>query len=917
MEEKYYYCSKYIRFPIKNVVQKIYDLYNTTNKSFINIADIYEYLREQFNAKSFNRANLIELLGSSGDVSFNAVKDLYVKYVVETNKEESVNYDILNKVFIQNRIRVIEFINVLGLDSLKDMLSNGFLRWLVLLNQFLDKNEEANIKTNNSSLLHMFVEGYEENELLTVLQDEETITNKIESFIEITQRKTKCQQLKNNINFRLEDVHKDNLGLLVKYLFAGSVSQVLSAHNIKTVQELKDLEENILEELQSYENNIINKLKALQFSLKEKLNEDFKLLVQLANKQNKPNKLWENYVSILENRAKGKTLEASGQHLGITRERVRQLESKYFDAFNLFNQKMNSPINMLRAMVENEFFVQDSDIIQIFPFNPLLYKYFLLNANNDNLEYAEELGKFYYVDDYRWYDEAVRYAESLPEQIPEKNIDNFITELGNNLKDNGVNLSVEDCSRIILEFYKKTGDIFSKNRMNLAERYRFIWKEHFPEVVNIYDNEFLAKFKKIYSKTFADNKEYSDRSVVGILTRFGMLCGRGEYKINDRMFMSEELANKIYKYILDSGRQTFLTNTLYSIFNEDLETEGINNKYFLQGALHQRFGNKLYFRRDYVSTTPGDFNVYTEILDYVKENKKVLTYDEIKSYFEGVTDIVLWLALSQEGILWYRKKFIHADNLDLTDNDIDYLKATLTQLLSDNEIHHASQLMQYIKLSNNEILKKCYITEQFALFSVIQNLFDGEFEFKRPFIANKNIVIGNQIDRIKEYVYAKDLCTIDELLEFVYENQMHLYSILECVNSLEGYVFKDEGSLVPEEISKINQYNVSVIESLIEKELGNADFVFVDKLKSRVYFPPEVSWTDWLIYSAINRYGEKFNVIPSNNVFKNRGSVLAKPIVVKKELNITKIDELKDYLKEKMNMDETSFFVYLRNNGLA
>ena len=51
---------------------------------------------------------------------------------------------------------------------------------------------------------------------------------------------------------------------------------------------------------------------------------------------------------------------------------------------------------------------------------------------------------------------------------------------------------------------------------------------------------------------------------------------------------------------------------------------------------------------------------------------------------------------------------------------------------------------------------------------------------------------------------------------------MHLYSILECVNSLEGYVFKDEGSLVPEEISKINQYNVSVIESLIEKELGNA-----------------------------------------------------------------------------------------------
>ena len=39
MEEKYYYCSKYIRFPIKNVVKKIYDLFTTTNKTSISLAD--------------------------------------------------------------------------------------------------------------------------------------------------------------------------------------------------------------------------------------------------------------------------------------------------------------------------------------------------------------------------------------------------------------------------------------------------------------------------------------------------------------------------------------------------------------------------------------------------------------------------------------------------------------------------------------------------------------------------------------------------------------------------------------------------------------------------------------------------------------------------------------------------------------
>ena len=53
----------------------------------------------------------------------------------------------------------------------------------------------------------MFVEGYEENELLTILQDEEAITNKIESFIEITQRKTKCQQTKSSAKLKVNLVN--------------------------------------------------------------------------------------------------------------------------------------------------------------------------------------------------------------------------------------------------------------------------------------------------------------------------------------------------------------------------------------------------------------------------------------------------------------------------------------------------------------------------------------------------------------------------------------------------------------------------------------------------------------------------------------------------------------------------------------
>lgn len=915
---EYYSCSKLVKIPLKDVVLKIYDYFNKKNEKFIGLSEIYDFLREEFNMKSFNRANLIALLNTQSEIDFNTVKDLYIQHVVSCEDTETVNFEILDTVFIERKDYLIRTIKVLGFEVIKDILLNGTKKYYDFVSCFVENgNLTDSIKENKAKLLYSFISQFEESQLMEMLQNEEYITKEVLNFKQKNEKKSKIKALKDKIAFSMNYIHADNLNLNVKYLFTAQLSSILYDNHVYQVVDFHTLSDVVADLLLSHEESILARLKSLQFSLKERYNDEFKLLLQQVNKQNKPHRLWENYVSILENRARGKTLEATGEIFDVTRERVRQLEKRYFDDFLLFYSSMNNRTNVLRAMMKNVLFIQDSDIINLFPTNPLLFKYFLLNIDNDNLEYSEELGKFYFVDEYNWYNDACLYVDSLPEQMREDELNENIESLKKKLEDNGVVISDSDCRKLILPSYKQSGDIFSKNKMNLMERYRLIWKENFPEVVNIYDEEFLAKFKKIYATTFDDHKEYGDRSIIGILMRIGLVCGRGEYRINDRIYMSETLANKIYNYIIESERQTFLTNTLFSLFREDLLSEGIDNKYFLQGALKQHFENNLYFRRDYISTTPGDFNIYAEILSYVKNANRLVGYDEIKQTFEGATDIILSLALSQEGILGYRKKFIHIDSLHITTEERIYLKEILEQLISDNEIHHANQLMQYLKLANNDLLKKLYITEQFALFSLLSELYGDEFEFKRPFIANKNIVIGNQTERIQEFVESKEVCLIEELLDFIYESQMHIYSILDCVNSLDGYVFKDETCVILEEKTNINKYNVSVVEKLVDKEIGNNDFIFVEKLKSFPYFPTEVKWTDWLLYSAINKYGENFNAISSNNMFKMHGVMLAKPILVRKSLNIKSIDDLKSYLKKQLNLSETEFFVYLKNKGLA
>jgi len=914
MENKYYYCTKFIRIPIKDVIQKIYDYYNQTSRSSIDLSDIYDYLREQFNVKSFNRSNLIALLGASGEINFNVIKDLYVKHIVEDIKEEKTDYSILRNVFINNRTYIIDSIRLLGLNALKDILSNGISRWKAFLNQFLYKEEGLDVKTTKTSgLVYDFIMQYEEDDLLNLLQEETDIAEKVEEFITSLEDKNKIRQFRDNINFRLKYVHTDNLDLSVQYLFVGAISPILSQNNIKTVQELKDLPDQLLIELQNYQNIIINKLKKLQFSLKEKFNEEFKLLVQQSNKQNKPNRLWENYVSILENRAKGKTLEASGYHLGVTRERVRQLECKYFELFNNFHQKMIYPINFLRAMVANKFFVQDSDIIKIFSFNPLLYKYFLLNVNNDNLEYAEELGKFYFVDEYRWYDDAVCYAEKLPEQISKSDVGAYSYELANKINDNNITLSNEDCEKIILSFYKKTGDVFSKNKMNLTEKYKFIWKEHFPEIINIYDSEFLKKFKNTYSKIFGDDKEYSDRSIIGILTRIGLLCGRGEYKIKPDKLISEGLLKEICDYIDSSQKEIFITNTIFSLFEDKLKSEGIVNKYYLQGVLHASLPNKYFFKRDYISKSSGITSMYSEITKYIIQSDSPISKSQIRKEFPGVTDIVISFAVQDENIISGFSVYMSKAFIANQGENVEALKGVLSEMAADGEIHSSEDLMSILSLMHPEIIEGFEIESKYTLFSIIEALFSDDFSLSRPFFALKGVVIGKQEERMRDFLEQKDEVDIDEFMEFVRDNSFIVYSILNQLNAFnDEFLLKDGNTIIRIESTGLNKYKAEYLEEYIDELIQNKEVLVLKNINYSFLPKINVPWNDWLVYSVIKKWSNKYKAMISSSQFRH-----SIPIIYRLDEEPKDLNELLNIIKNRRGFDDAQMAVYIRERNLT
>lgn len=928
-ETEYYYCSKMVRFPLKDVVSAIYNYCQDNNYTYVKLNELYYYLQQKFGVKSFNKSNLSELVGSNALVPFENIKDIYIKVVQSEESNNTYNLELFAYVFIKHRHKFKSCINILGIDYIKDILTRGLTTTINTMNAFqiwmgnedklMELNDPSRDKLLNEDDTKVFVEllsSFSENEWLSILDNEADTKELINMFIEDKKVEAEKMSFTNVILHYMSFVDKNNLNARLQYLFPYNVYQIFSKYNMHKVEDINLVTREISCELFEFKDVIVKTIKNLQIDLRNYLNERFAQLVQMVNKDYIPHRLWQNYVSIMEKRADGKTLEQSGEHLGVTRERVRQLDKKYIEHFNMFYNGNGNLNNLIRAYVENPLFISNEDIKRLFPFNSKIFKYLLKSIEVDNLLLIEELDKFYFIDDYDWYKELVVFSENMPSQINQSSIQKYLNNAIEILNNNNITLSDEDIKNILLQDYKQIGSVLSKTHLSIGERFKTVLINHFPNPVNIYDEKFLTAFREKYDDMYHDDKIKSDHAIQSVIARIGMIVGRGTYILNNRMFMSSELADKIYNYIINSGKPIFLTNTIFAIFEDELLLEGINNKYFMQGALKQRYEGKLYFKRDYISTSEDVTNIYGVIYNYVKDAKRLVSFDELQEEFKGSPWNVIIMAILQDGILNYRTKYISVDALDINESDKEYLQEVISRLISDSKIHHTNDLLAYVRMTNSKLLEKLYIQDQFALFSVIDYLFGEEFELKRPFIAQKGIVIENQNERIKEFVHSQDILTIDELTEFTSTNKLHLYSISEFVDSLEDYVFKNESEIISIDKANINKYSTEVVERLILKELGNNEFIFADKLQLVHLYPKGINWTPWLIYSAINKFGKELKAIPSSTKFKVKNTVYARPLIIRKDVKANNINEYMEYLKTKLQLDDTEFYKYLRVKGL-
>lgn len=570
---------------------------------------------------------------------------------------------------------------------------------------------------------------------------------------------------------------------------------------------------------------------------------------------------------ILMLRCHHSTLEEIGNIYGITRERIRQIEAMAVKKFKIWEKNHN-----FLAKVAAE-----CGCCSVVPFK-LIYDFlqdyseiviYMLRLVNSSQYYVDLGLKIIVRDDFDYSVRIQKYVDMLPEVFNVRELSLWMQELPEQIPEDVLVRAVE------LQ-YHLTGDTYHRSRLSVGLMCEHVLKMYYPNGLHIYDEQEIESFRNYIYQDYGDVKmSDTNRALVARISDVGVLCGRGRYKSKQDKYLSPILCENIRKYIDNSAESIFLINTLYAVFEDDLRDEGVDNKYYLQGILREIFGDRYYFRRDYLSKDANLTSIYSAIVSFIKKSSASVTKAEIFEAFQGLTEIVLNLATSDPEVLNYFGSYIHVDNIKLYDEDYAYVKEIAHKLLSKFDVLHSKDFFDYMNADNSEFIERTGAIYPYRLFSLLEYMLADEYQFARPYIARINTVIDRPMERFAELLDQHDITELDELLNLASECRFQMIALLDFLNMFsETHLILDKTHLIKISATGIDEMILRNVEALILNEIQGTKVI--SQLRCRELFPRvNIEWSEWIIYSAISKWSDLLEVGLTTRVFKDAVALVA------------------------------------------
>lgn len=563
------------------------------------------------------------------------------------------------------------------------------------------------------------------------------------------------------------------------------------------------------------------------------------------------------------------TLQEAGDNIGLTRERVRQIEAKIYRNINSISICIDDLIPVFRYIdFKNLLYVSNEKFIKIFN-NEIVSKLIKIKisiSNKKNIQFSEEYDTFYFKE--KSIDEIIEeYKKLLPSVIVEDYYKKTIY-----------------IEKIIIDKdYKLTKKgFYIKKHYKESDTYLELLDLYFPNgyrINNDYDYKYLMdKYKKMYK---TEDVPTSSRYIATKLDGSEEYCtiDRGTYMRRDKCpVLPAQIINKIIDYIKNSSLVVYYSE-IYEIFKFELNMNNINNQYLLKGLLDHELDSEFHTNRDFI-TYGNQQNKWDVIISYMKGFNNIFTLDDLYNEFPGVSYTIFQGIISSESekglLILYNRRFIYANktNIDVIKtelkNKIEELFITLnTNYLTSHKIYAKIALS-----SKNFLLKVNFEVDGFNIYSIIRSLFPKEYYYRRPIISKLDAGIMTNIMALRQYLVTLDEFDIKKVELYVTKMGLsskwfyEYYTLCEYMS--EDFILIDKKTMIKKEKFGIEEYTLNLVEKNLDILLERYEEIKLNEFDAYFVFPDlkGYEWNEYLLIGLINTYMlDKYEIKKDSNNF--------------------------------------------------
>ena len=619
-------------------------------------------------------------------------------------------------------------------------------------------------------------------------------------------------------------------------------------------------------------------------------------------------------------RANKKTLQEIADKYGLTRERVRQIEAKFFREFSpLFGSlvKQHMAQNALTYILTQdilEFFDDDEfDTVIMYTLKETSYLEYLSFADvfiRKEDESQDTYAKLYALTAELIGEDGINFFDSLPQ----------IEEMLNN---SGLDfISTEAYLGYLIEINARFyGDFVYLKKQPYAKLCLMLINKYFKDGINVYSDEEINQLRAYFQDEFGDYElPEQNRAISARLLDYLVTCDRGKAKTIENIHFEQSVIEDIKAYIDASELKTLYFSEIYNEFEGILTfTSDIVNYHGLHGVLSLLYRDEYEFTIDSITKKNCEATTLTlseRIVNFINERGTFVSKNEIKQKIGGLSDIMLVNAVSNSKTLlqWDYNSFNTIDNLHISDDDVDALRDCLEEML-DTHSGYCSDRLIYNKLLKEKpaFIEVNKIENATNLFYVLQKILGGQYQFSRPHICRQGLVdspntktialhlLGEttQISRRDFVRIAKDVLWSETTADLIFYELEKDYIRL----SDDLYTVADNFYVEEEALTAVKKH----LHSLIEPDtylsmIGFNDFVAFPNVG--------YEWNSFLLVSIIKTYGLGFKLV--SPAIKDRR--YNKEIIVQQESEWNHLEDIVHALLVKNNisvMDESNLLSFL------